>query len=117
MFSESEFPVNISVLDTRHVQFESRNTNLFYLFNDQLDYAQAHNFAESETTRCNDDKYLSNLQMKPITKKLSYCNVDKRIEKLSTIPQGLLDNKQTENKFKLESDVNKIVEQNLTIES
>lgn len=55
--------------------------------------------------------------MKPITKKLSYRNVDERMEKLSTISQEISDNKQTKHKFQLESGIDKIVSQNLSIQS
>ena len=75
-FNKSEFSIGTLVLNIRYEHSESQNSNLFYPFNDQLDYALADYFAESETTKCNIDKFLSNLLMKPITKKLSYCNVD-----------------------------------------
>ncbi len=76
MFSESEFPVGTPVSDTRYIHLRSRSNNPFYPFNDQLDYALAHYFAESETTKRNVDKFLSNPLIKPITKKLSYRNSD-----------------------------------------
>ena len=77
MFSKSEFPFGTSVLNTRYEHFRSQNNNLFYPFNNQRDYALADYFAKSETTKRNIDKFLSNLLMKPITKKLSYCNANK----------------------------------------
>lgn len=55
--------------------------------------------------------------MKPITKKFLYCNVDEQIEKLSTIPWKIPDNKWTEHKFELESSIDKIAKQNLSIQS
>ncbi len=116
-FSESEFPVGISVLDTRYEYTGSQNNNSFYPFNDQLDYALADYFAESETTKHNVDKFLFNLLIKPITKKLSYRNVDEWIEKLFAIPWGIPDNKWTEHKFELESSIDKIAGQRLTIQS
>ncbi len=85
-FSESEFPVGTPVSDTRYVHPGSRSNNPFHSFNDQLDYALAHYFAESETTKRNVDKFLSNPLMKLITKKLSYRNADEWMEKLSAIP-------------------------------
>ncbi len=75
-FSESDFPVDTSVLDTRYERLGSQNNNWFYLFNDQLDYALANNFAKSKTTKYNIDKFLSNLLIKPIIKKLSYWNAN-----------------------------------------
>ncbi len=84
-FSKSKFPVGTPVSDTRYVHPGSRSNNPFHLFNDQLDYALAHYFAESETTKRNIDKFLSNPLMKPIIKKLSYRNEDEWMEKLSAI--------------------------------
>ncbi len=75
-FSRSEFPVSTPVSDTRYVLSESQSNNPFYPFNNQLDYAMAHYFAESETTKCNVNKFLSNLLMELITKQLLYCNTD-----------------------------------------
>ena len=77
MFSKSEFLAGIPVLDTRYEHSGSQNNNPFYPFNGQLDYALAYYFADSETTKRNIDKFFTNLLMKPITKNLLYCNVDK----------------------------------------
>ncbi len=85
-FSKSKFLVGTPILDTRYVHPGSQSNNPFYLFNDQFDYALAHYFAESETTKRNFDKFLSNPLIKPITKKLSYCNTDEWIEELFAIP-------------------------------
>ncbi len=92
-FSESEFPVGTPVLDTRYKHPGSQNNNPFYPFNDQLDYTLADYFTESETIKCNVDKFLSNLLIKPITEKLSYRNADEWMEKLSTILWGIPDDK------------------------
>ena len=75
-FNEYKFPAGILVLDTRFKHPGSQNNNFLYNFNDQLDYLLAHYFANSETTKCNIDKFITNLLMKPITKDLSYCNAD-----------------------------------------
>ena len=92
-FSEFKFPISIPVSNTRYEHSESQNNNLFYLFNDQLDYALTTYFAKSETTKYNVDKFLSNPLMKLITKKLSYCNVDKWTKKLFIILWEILNNK------------------------
>ena len=92
-FSKSEFLASTPVSDTRYKHPESQNNNPFYFFNYQLDYVLAHYFAESETTKRNVDRFLTNPLMKPITKKLSYCNVDKWMEKLSAIPWEISDDK------------------------
>ncbi len=84
-FGESEFPISTLLFDIRYVHPGSGSSNLFHPFNDQLDYALAHYFAKSEIIKRNIDKILSNLLMKPITKKLSYCNTNEWIEKLSVI--------------------------------
>ena len=92
MFNESEFLADTLVSDTQYKHPASQNSNPFYLFNDQLDYALAHYYAELETTKCNVDKFLTNPLMKPITEKLSYCNADKWMKKLSYIPCEIPDN-------------------------
>ena len=84
-FNESKFPAGTPVSDTQYKHPGSQNNNPFYLFNDQLDYALAHYFAESETTKRNVDRFLTNPLMKPITKKLPYHNADEWMEKLSYI--------------------------------
>ena len=84
-FNESKFLADIPILAIKYKHFGSQNNNLFYLFNGQLDYALAHYFANSKITKCNVDKFLTNLLMKPITKDLSDCNADEWIEKLSAI--------------------------------
>lgn len=76
IFSESEFLTEIPVLDARFEYLESYNNNLFYLFNDQVNYTLANHFAKSETTKCNVTKFLTNLLIKPIIKKISYYNAN-----------------------------------------
>ncbi len=99
------------------MHLRSRSYNPFPPFNNQLDYILAHYFAESEITKRNVDKFLFNPLMKLITKKLSYCNVDKWLEKLSAKSWGILDDKWTEHNLELKSGVDKIVVQSLTIQS
>lgn len=93
IFSKSEFQTSILVLNTRYIYLKSENNNLVDPFNDKLDYILAYWFAELETIKCNIDKFLTNLLVKPIIKMLLYCNIDKWIKTLSTIPQAILDNK------------------------
>lgn len=76
IFSNSKFLASISVSDTKYKQPRFSNNNLFNFFNYQLDYTLAHYFAESETTKRNVDKFLINLLIKRIIKKLSYYNID-----------------------------------------
>lgn len=94
-----------------------QNKNRFHSFNDQFDYALGHYFAKSEIIKCYIDKFFSNLLMKLITKKLSYHNTDKQMAKLIAILQGIPDNKWRKYKFQLESGVENVVRQNLTIQS
>ena len=93
MFSKSEFLAGTPVSNTRYKYPRSQNNNLSYLFNGQSDYALAHYFTDSEPTKCNIDKFITNLLMKPFTKDLLYCNVDEQMEKLYTIPWGIPDDK------------------------
>ena len=85
-FSEQEFPTGKSVSDIKYHHQGSQNNNLFHSFNNQLDYALATYFAESKTTKGNVDKFLFNLLMASLTKKLSYQKADKWMKKLSNIP-------------------------------
>ncbi len=115
MFSESEFPVDTPVLDTRYVHPENWSSNLFYPFNDPLDYILIHYFAKLKITKRNIDNFLSNLLMKSIIEKLSYHNTDKWMEKLSVILWRIPDNKWNKYKLELESSIDKIVGKSLTI--
>ena len=76
-FSKSKFPASIPVLDIRYKHPESQNNNLFYLFNDQIDYVLTHYFEYSKTIKRNVDKFFTNSLIKPITKNLLYHNTDK----------------------------------------
>lgn len=58
-----------------HLDF--KNNNLFYPFNNQLDYIFANYFLEFKTTKDNIDKFLSNLLIVPLIKELSYENANK----------------------------------------
>lgn len=75
-FGKPNFLVNISVFDIRFIYPESLNNNVFYPFNAQLNYILAYYFADSETIKYNVNKFLFNPLMKPITKKLLYCNAN-----------------------------------------
>ena len=75
-FSEQEFPAGTPVSNIKYDHPGSQNDNLFYPFHNQLDYALVHYFAQSETTKDNVDKFLSDLLMAPLTEKLSYQNAD-----------------------------------------
>ena len=85
-FTGKEFPAGTPVSDIKYNHPGLKHQNSFYPFNDQLDYALTHYFAESEMTKGNVNKFLSDLLMTPLTKKLFYKNTDERMEKLSEIP-------------------------------
>ena len=76
LFTGKEFPAGIPVSDIKYNHLGLKHQNSFYPFNDQLDYVLAHYFAESETTKGNVNKFLSDPLMTPLTKKLSYKNAD-----------------------------------------
>ena len=92
-FGEQEFPAGKHVSDIKYHHPGSQNDNLFYSFNDQLNYALANYFAESEFTKSNVDKFLSNPLMAAFTEKLSYQNADKWIKKLLDISWGIPNDK------------------------
>lgn len=58
-FSNYEFLADKSKSDKKYRHPGSKHKSTFYLFNDQLDYALAHYFAESETTKGNLNKFLT----------------------------------------------------------
>ena len=65
----------ISDKEYKHPKFKHKNS--FYPFNNQLDYSLAQYFAKLETTKNNINEILTDLLMAPLTKKLSYKNVNK----------------------------------------
>ena len=116
-FSEKEFPIGTTVFNIKFDHPRSQNDNLFYLFHNQLDYAPAHYFVESETTKSNIDKFLSNPLMALLIKKLFYQNADEQMKKLSEISWSIPNNKWIEHKFELQSGVAGIAGQKIVIYS
>lgn len=92
-FSKQELSANIFVFNIKYNYLEFQNNNLFYQFNNQLNYILTHYYAESETTKGNVNRFLSNLLLVLLTKKLFYQIADKWIEKLLKIPWGILNDK------------------------
>lgn len=80
-----KFSAGTPVSDIKYNYMGFKNQDSFYLFSNQFDYALAHYFAELETTKSNINKFLSYPLIIPLTKKLSYKNVDEWIEKVSKI--------------------------------
>lgn len=115
-FSSYEFFIGTQISDIKYKHLESKYQSSFYPFNNQLNYALAHYFAKSMITKDNINKYLTDLLMVPLTKKLSYTNTDEQIEKLSEILQGISENKWTKYKFDVESGIPRIARQEIGIQ-
>ena len=75
-FTGKEFSAGTSISDIKYNHPGLKHQSKFNPFNDQLEYALAHYFAESEKTKGNVNKFLSDPLMTPLTKKLSYKNPD-----------------------------------------
>lgn len=69
-FSEQKFSANTSVSNIKYHYPRLQIKNSFYPFHNQLAYALANYFVESETTKDSLDKFLSKLLITPITKPL-----------------------------------------------
>ncbi len=74
-FSSHEFPSGIPISDEKYKHPGSKHKNSFYLFNDQLDFGLAHYFVESETTKGNVNKFLTDHLMVSLIQKLFYKNL------------------------------------------
>ncbi len=116
-FNSHEFPAGTPISDKKYKYLGYKHKNSFYSFNDQLDYGLAHYFAESETTKGNVNKFLTDLLMVLLTKKLSYKNADEWMEKLSEIPWGIPNDESIEHRFDVENGVSGIARQEIAIQS
>lgn len=76
-FNSHEFPVAIPISHKKFKYPRSKHKISFFSFNNQLDYDLAHYFVQSETTKCNLNKFSTNLLMTSLTEKLSLKNADK----------------------------------------
>ena len=76
-FSKQEFLASRPINNIKYNHLKLQNNKTFYLFNDRLDYALAHYFANFETTKSNINRFLFDLLMALLTKKLSHQNTDK----------------------------------------
>lgn len=76
-FSKQEFLTGKPISDIKFSHLDSQNNNLFYSFNDQLNYILATYFGKSEIMERTVDKFLSNLLIVPLTEKLSCQNANK----------------------------------------
>ena len=116
-FTGKEFPASIPVSDIKYNHQGLKHQKSFYLFNNQLDYALAHYFAESKTTKATINKFLSDPLMTPLTKKLSYKNADEWMEKLSEILWGIPEDKWIKHKYNIEIGISGIAGQEIAIQS
>lgn len=116
-FSEQKFPADKLISDIKYYYLGFQKNNRFYRFKNQLDYTLINYFAESETIKDNIDRFLSNLLMVLLIKKLSYQNNNKWMKKLLEILLGICNNKWIKYKFKIESDEGRIVRQKIAISS
>ncbi len=66
-FSDQEFTADTPVCNIKYNHPGFKNNKPFYPFHDQLDYRLAKYFAESETTKSNVDKFLSDPLIAPLT--------------------------------------------------
>ena len=76
-FDKQKYLAATLVSDINYNQLKPQNNNTFYPFNNRLDYALAHYFADSDTTKGNVDRFLFDPFMAPLIKKIFYQNFDK----------------------------------------
>lgn len=103
------------ISDKQYRYSDYQHDNGFYLFDNEVDYTLAHLFVESETSKSNMNKFLTNSLMKSITEQLSYKNIDEWKEKLSLISWNIPNNKQVHYTFQVKTGANKVLKQKLTI--
>lgn len=77
MFSKYKILAGILILNTRYKHPVDKNNNIFYLFKNQVDYILVYFFADSETTKCNIDKFFAHPIIKFITQNLLSRSTDK----------------------------------------
>lgn len=75
-FTKNKFLAGTTISDIKYNHLELEYKNSFYSFKDPLNYALAHYFAKSKTTKGNVNKFLSDPVMAFLTRKLSYKNAD-----------------------------------------
>ena len=71
-FSEQKFSNNKSISNIKYYYLGFQNNNFFHPFNNWLNYALATYFAKFETIKGYINRFLSNLLMIPLIKKLLY---------------------------------------------
>ena len=82
-----------SILDVKYKHSGYQYDNVFYTFDNKVDYTLAYWFVDLEKTKSNIDTFLTNPLIKFITEQLSYWNTNKCKEKLSLIQRSIPDNK------------------------
>ena len=114
-YSEQEFPADKLISNIQYHYLSSQNNNLFYLFNDQVDYALFTYFIRSETIKSNVNRFLTNRLIVFFTKKSFYWNADKWMEKLFDISWGIPNDKWIDHKFEYQSVLDKIARREIWI--
>lgn len=76
-FNSHEFLTNTQISNIKYRHLGIKYKSSFYSFNNQFDYVLAHYFVELKTTKGNINKFLINLLIASLTKKLFYKNADK----------------------------------------
>ncbi len=116
-FSDQEFAIGTLISNIKYNHLAFQNNNPFYSFYNQLNYGLAKYFAESETSKSNVDKFLSEPLIALLTDKLSYRNANEWIEKLSEIPCGIPNNNWIKYKFEHQSGVARMARLEMPIHS
>ncbi len=75
-FSSHEFFVGTIISNKKYQYLRLKYKSSFYFFNNKLDYNLAHYFVESEMTKGNVIKFLTDLLMTIFIKKLFYKDTD-----------------------------------------
>lgn len=75
-FSRNKFPADIPISDIKYNNLGLKQQNSFYLFYNQLAYTLTHSFVKSKIIKDSVNKFLFDLLITSLTKKLSYKNTD-----------------------------------------
>ena len=78
-YSSHEFLTSIPISDKKYKYLKSKYKNSFYFFNNQLDYNFEHHFRKFKTIKDNMNKFLIDVLMTLLIKKLSYKNANQWI--------------------------------------
>ena len=77
IFNKSKFLANTSIFYIKYKYSKIQNNDLFYFFNNLFAYVLDNNFSNLKIMKHNVYKFLTNLLIKLVIKKLLYCNINK----------------------------------------